>query len=117
LIEVIFSTYTPAGLVVAAILGLDNMNHLLNLVGEPIEILANPFLGKDMARLDRMLMVDMMDMVMGMEMLVLVFSMVVLPLVLMNIVLVIVAFANLLGAVRNGYTDCSRNCAKRNERE
>lgn len=96
---------TPARFIIAAILGLGNVDHLLNLVGEFMEVLANPFLGKNMARLDRMLMVDVVDVFMGMEMLVLmlvipmmvlVHSMVMLSVVLVLVVFVVVAFANLL---------------------
>ncbi|CAF3458150.1 unnamed protein product [Fusarium graminearum] len=96
------------------------MDHLLDLVGEFMEVPANSLLGEDMARLDRMLMMDMVDMLMGVKMLVLmlVLSMMVLVYsMVMLAVMLVVAFANLLGAVRNGYANSSRNCAKRNERQ
>lgn len=37
------------------------MDHLLDLVGEFMEVPANSLLGEDMARLDRMLMMDMVE--------------------------------------------------------
>lgn len=60
-------------LIIATVLGLDNMNHLLYLVGEFMKVLASPLRSQDMARLDGMLVVVVVDMLMGVKMLVLVF--------------------------------------------
>lgn len=101
------------------------MDHLLNLLGEVMKVLTNPFLGEDMARLDGMLVVNMMDMLIGMKMVML---MLVVIILLMNImmmlsmvflfmVFVVVAALDILGAAGNSHTDGSRDCAKRNERE
>lgn len=112
--------YLPAVLVVAAILFLDNIDHLLNFIGKSMEILAHPFLGKDVARLDEMLVVDMMDMLIRMNMLVLMLVMVVVlvrTIVMISIVLVVVVAINVLGAAGDSYANGGRDCAKRNQRK
>lgn len=99
------------------------MDHLLNLIGEMTEVLTNPFLGKDMARLDGMLVVNMMDMLIGMEMVMLMLVvlmilmnfMMMLSMVFLFMMLVIVAALDILRAAGNGHTDGSRDCAKRND--
>jgi hypothetical protein len=59
-------------LIIATVLGLDNMDHLLYLVGEFMKVLASPLRSQDMARLDGMLVVVVVDVLMGVKMLVLV---------------------------------------------
>ena len=101
------------------------MDNLLNLLGEVMEVLTNPFLGEDMARLDGMLVVNMMNMFIGMEMVMLMLVvlmflmdiMMMLSMMFLFMVFVVVAALDIFGAAGNGHADGNRDCAKRNERE
>jgi hypothetical protein len=72
LLWIIRSTYVPAMLIIATILGLNNMDYLLYFVGEFMKVLTSPLRSQDMARLDGILVVVVVDMFMGVKMLVLV---------------------------------------------
>jgi hypothetical protein len=131
------STYVPAILIIVTVLGLYNMDHLLYLVGESMEVLAGPLCSQDMARLDGMLVVVMVDMLMRVKMLVLVLvglelmlskTMVMLLVLVGKVKKVIVilgvsrlrikfAVGEVFEAVWQDEANGRRGCAKRNERD
>lgn len=131
------STYVPAMLIITTVPGLDNMNHLLYLVGESMEVLAGPLRSQDMTRLDGMLVVVVVDMLMGVKMLVLmlvslelVLSKTMIMLLMLvgkvkNVIVVLgvsrlrikLAVGKVFEVVWQDEANGSRGCAKRNKRD
>lgn len=124
-------------LIITTVPGLDNMNHLLYLISESMEVLAGPLRSQDMARLDGMLVVVVVDMLMGVKMLVLVLmslelvlskTMIMLLMLVGKVKNVIVilgvsrlriklAMGEVFEAVWQDEANGRRGCAKRNKRD
>jgi hypothetical protein len=108
----------PTVRIIAAVIGLDSMNKLLDVLGGIVEKLASLMLSEDSARLDGMPVLGNVDMLMGMEMLVLmpvVLVMVLDQVRIMVIMVLVVMMLNLEGIVWDSKTHGGWDCAERNE--